>query len=1009
MRKPERVHVFYLDEKGQAKIVPWRGLMEQPCLCRQVFNIKKEDLKELYDDSQAPYQYGDEVDRFLAKTWYQNALAEGNDRILAMAKVDAAAKFVYLQEHQAWCELPLRVLCHGLALGFPEGDLQKIEATNKLMKAYVETWHQKEAAQLGEEMLPLPNLDDWNKAKLKTNLGWVYKEWQKPEKAEEHLQESLDIVNKCYDAGEVREDDRDLQTARILNNLGPVLADLKCPKEALTALEKCWELFKIHVGKDGSSKMKNLLEELEKRDRGKQAALTEVQFKTGYDLLKKYPEVATCLNNLGSAYGKLGMYERQSKQLEICMLLQVGYYGNDHPKVAAVLTNLSLVRQKELQFRAAKTYLKRSLRLHEMHFGKVHEHVAEVMCNLAVVCAKLKEEANEEADEEADEESDDPDEYLDRCDEILEQLGKGHDVLSAKIKNNRAILHMWRGDLEDATEKFLESQELLGNPEESPELFIEFAEIWHNLGEVLLETVEKNMAKNMVEKTCNDACVKLHDSIRSFEKFRLKLEELKLPCDSLKFEQVSSWKLLAKAYLTLEKFDDAKEQLKKVRKILAGEYEQSNEQVHLVEVLHYEAVIEYKLKNFDGAKTNFEDCLKEAEKHEKGIKKEFMIQINSNLAHTCRSLRAKDAKENDDSRKKSLEEREELALQFCVDLLESLHEKPLESDDYLQHLTRLGLVEVDRKKYEDAACHLELSLQSKLKKIQGQDCKELAQIVMIVDALGFVYYAQSPPNISKEKEMLEYLIRFKADGEKISRILKRLRAACMKGENIESRIKSARELLATCKDKELGEVEHAHVLLCLARTFLEKHDLNEVKTGDCSEIPNLCRKILELDKDENMELLKSLSETWLWLGEEYVSKEMYEDARSVLEECLHIKHDIFGTDVRKVEVAKVHLELGPVYRILGNATMAKEMLELVLNSQPPPCSDKLDLATAWGDLGLVYCDEDDFENAKKCFTECWKKKKPEDLEVVVHNLAALHHRFNRAFKKENWSKKPLAS
>ena len=398
LRKPDRVHVLIVDDNGQTKIVPWKGLIEQPCLCRQVFNIKKEDLKELDDDSQAPYQYGDEVDKFLAKTWYQNALREGNDRKLAMAKVDAAAKFVYLQEHQAWCELPLRVLCHGLAPDFEWGDMQKIEATNKLMKAYVETGHQEEAAQLGEEMLD--NLDDWNKAKLKTNLGWVYREWQKPEKAEEHLQQSLDIVNKCYDAKEVCEDDRDLQTARILNNLGPVLADLKRPEKALETLKNCWELFKKHVGKDGLDE--NLLAELEKRDRGKQAALTTVQFENGREMLKKYPEVATCLNNLGSAYGKLGMYERHSKKLEILMLLEVGYYGKEHPKVAAVLTNLSLVCQKELQFRAAKTYLKRSLRLHEMHFDKVHEHVAEVLCNLAVVCAKLK--TAEEADEEANEE-----------------------------------------------------------------------------------------------------------------------------------------------------------------------------------------------------------------------------------------------------------------------------------------------------------------------------------------------------------------------------------------------------------------------------------------------------------------------------------------------------------------------------------------------------------------------------------------------------------------------------
>ena len=237
--------------------------MEQPRLCRQIFSdVDEENLKKL-SDSQAPYQYGDGVDECLAKTWYQNALAKGDERILAMAKVDAAAKFVYLQEHQAWCELPLRVLCHGLASDFAPGDLRKIEATNKLMKAYVETWHQEEAAQLGEDMLD--NLDDWNKAKLKTNLGWVYRDWQKPEKAEKHLQQSLDIVNE---AREVCEDDRNLQTARILNNLGPVLADLKRPEEALPTLEKCWDLFKTHVAKDGSGEMKNLLEDLEKRDRG---------------------------------------------------------------------------------------------------------------------------------------------------------------------------------------------------------------------------------------------------------------------------------------------------------------------------------------------------------------------------------------------------------------------------------------------------------------------------------------------------------------------------------------------------------------------------------------------------------------------------------------------------------------------------------------------------------------------------------------------------------------------
>ena len=1063
MRRSDRVNVFYFDKNGQPKIVPWKGLIAEPSLCLQIFRnieIEKENLKKLYDDPQDPYHYSDEVDKFLAKSWYQNKLTEGNERILAMAKVDAAAKFVYLEEHQAWCELPLRVLCHGLASELAPGDQLKppeqVEATNKLMKAYIETEHQEEAAELGEEMLgPLGNLDDWNKAKLKTNLGWVYREWKQPEnleKARKHLQESLDIVkDKCY---HVNEDDRDLQKARILNNLGPVCADLGDHEKALQKLEESWGLFKKHLGgKDGLGAMKNLLEDLEERDRVKQEPLTEVQEKTGLDLLKKYPEVATCLNNLGSAYGKLGMYEKHSKQLEILMLLERGYYGRDHPKVAAVLTNLSLVCQKQLQLRAAKEYLEDSLRLHEMHFDKAHEHVAEVSCNLAVVCAKLAE--RKEADRDSEEAAGllkKADEHLDSCDTILEKLGKGHaTVLSAKIKNNRAILHMWRGEPERAEEGFRESLKVLkslkhlaGKSEQSPELFIEFAEIRHNLGEVLLETAEKSKkTEKKREEDCNEACNLLNDSIKSMEDFELKLKKLKLPCTSRKIEQVSSWKLLTKAYLTLgefeiakkqfekakEQLEKAKEQLAKAWKILDDEHEQSDEKVHLVEVMHYGAVIEHKLENFDEAKKRFEECLKEGEKHEEKIEKEFMIQINSNLALTCRCLKAKDAKENADRGKKSLEEREDLeereeqALQFCVNSLKSLHEqgvelaeptdksvkeKPLESEEYLQLLTRLGLVQVDRKKYTDAECHLDRALQSKLT-IRGQD----REIVMIVDALGFVY-AQLQ-NISKEKEMLEHLIRFKADagqdGEKISRILKRLCAACMKIENIEFRIKFAKELLATCKTSDLGDVEHAHVLVCLATTFLKKHDLNEVKNGCCSDIPNLCLKSLELDKDANRELLKSLSETWLWLGEEYVSKEMYEDACSVLEQCLKIKKRIFGTDVGHVEVAKVHLELGPVYRILGKAEKAKDMLEPVLIPEPPRGANELDLATAWGDLGLVYCEHSDFrdfEKAKEYLTKCWeeKKKKNEDLEVVVHNLGEVHQLLKENFNPKKWQQSP---
>ena len=83
------------------------------------------------------------------------------------------------------------------------------------------------------------------------------------------------------------------------------------------------------------------------------------------------------------------------------------------------------------------------------------------------------------------------------------------------------------------------------------------------------------------------------------------------------------------------------------------------------------------------------------------------------------------------------------------------------------------------------------------------------------------------------------------------------------------------------------------------------------------------------------------------------------------------------------------------------------MLERVLIPEPG-ANERLDLATAWGDLGLVYCDLRDFVQAKMYLTRCWeeKKKQNEDLEVVIHNLEEVHQRLGQNFNPKEWQQSP---
>eukprot|EP00971_Amphidinium_carterae_P319057 6341960-Amphidinium_carterae.1 len=54
----------------------------------------------------------------------------------------------------------------------------------------------------------------------------------------------------------------------------------------------------------------------------------------------EHPEVATTLNALGSAYGKLGDALKQRDYLERALRIKESHFGPDHPEVASTLNNL---------------------------------------------------------------------------------------------------------------------------------------------------------------------------------------------------------------------------------------------------------------------------------------------------------------------------------------------------------------------------------------------------------------------------------------------------------------------------------------------------------------------------------------------------------------------------------------------------------------------------------------------------------------------------------------------
>ena len=88
MRKPELVHVFVEGTDGP-EIVQWQLLMQDAEVCNRAFRIQRASQERVQQAA-------------------EDMVGEAGRRLEAVEKLAAAAELVEAQEHQAWCELPLR-------------------------------------------------------------------------------------------------------------------------------------------------------------------------------------------------------------------------------------------------------------------------------------------------------------------------------------------------------------------------------------------------------------------------------------------------------------------------------------------------------------------------------------------------------------------------------------------------------------------------------------------------------------------------------------------------------------------------------------------------------------------------------------------------------------------------------------------------------------------------------------------------------------------------------------
>ncbi|CAE7530743.1 NPHP3, partial [Symbiodinium microadriaticum] len=332
VRKPELVHVFVHGADGP-QILRWQELMARPALCKQAFGGTSDDRAQL-----------NQVAENMANDEEVKAMED------LLAQVGKAADFVEAQEHQAWCELPLREMSYALATeSLGEESEPALNAANRLMACLIDTGHAERAVGMGTRLLEIEErhygADHPRAATARNNLGNAYGKLGDYQRKKELLEQCLKINEQHYGPDH-------LHLAKIRCNLGNAYGDLGDYQRQKELLEQGLKILQQCYGPD-------------------------------------HPEVATTLNNLGCAYGNLGDDRHGMELLERCLKIKEQHYGADHPEVATMLSNLATAYRRLGDYQRAMELLEQCVRIEEQHYGADHPEVAKILANLGTVYGQL--------------------------------------------------------------------------------------------------------------------------------------------------------------------------------------------------------------------------------------------------------------------------------------------------------------------------------------------------------------------------------------------------------------------------------------------------------------------------------------------------------------------------------------------------------------------------------------------------------------------------------------------
>ncbi|CAE7433018.1 NPHP3, partial [Symbiodinium necroappetens] len=449
--------------------------MARPALCRQAFGGTSDDLAQL-----------NQVAENMASDEEVKAMED------LVAQVGKAAEFVEAQEHQAWCELPLREMSCALATeSLGEESEPALNAANHLMVCLMQTGHGGRAVGMGTRLLEIEErhygADHLWVAMTLSNLGNAYGELGDYQRQKELLERCLrigeqhysadhpkvvmtlsnlgtaygdlgdyqrkkELLERCLRIGEQHYGADHPEVATMLNNLGNAYGDLGDHQREKELLERCLKIKEQHYGADHPEVAKilnnlgNAYGDLGDYQRGKE--LLERCLRIGEQHYgADHPEVAMTLNNLGNAYGEMGDHQRMKELLEQCLKIKEKHYGLDHPEVSKILNNLGAACGKLGDYQRKKELLEQGLKIEEQHYGADHPEVATILNNLGTACGELGDHQRAK-------------ELLERCLKIKEQhYGADHPDV-ASIINNLGSAYGLLGDYQRQKELLERSLEI---------------------------------------------------------------------------------------------------------------------------------------------------------------------------------------------------------------------------------------------------------------------------------------------------------------------------------------------------------------------------------------------------------------------------------------------------------------------------------------------------------------------------------------------------------------------